>query len=131
MCCTSLPRVPHVVGRGKKFWAVQNFLPRPTPLQFLYVLNKAVSLCCHFFSQVFCSGAEESLARTRRRMRGVHFIYFILFIYRDLRGSIRDVGPAGPATRGAVWATRNCQSRCGVGAGQILQMRVRVEVFCG
>ena len=31
MCCTSLPLVPPVAGCGKKFWAVQNFLLRPTP----------------------------------------------------------------------------------------------------
>ena len=31
VCCTSLPRVSPVVVRGLKFWAVQNFLPRPTP----------------------------------------------------------------------------------------------------
>ena len=30
MCCTSLPRVPSVLVRALKFWAVQNFLPRPT-----------------------------------------------------------------------------------------------------
>ena len=34
VCCTSLPRVPPVVVRGLKFWAVQNFLPRPTPFRF-------------------------------------------------------------------------------------------------
>ncbi len=34
VCCTSLPRVPPVVGCGKKFWAVQNFLPQPTPSRF-------------------------------------------------------------------------------------------------
>ena len=34
VCFTSLPRVPPVVVRGLKFWAVQNFLPRPTPFRF-------------------------------------------------------------------------------------------------
>ena len=65
--------------------------------------------------------------------------------YRGLLGSTRDAGPVGPATRGAVWATRNCQSWCGAGMGQIFASAgavratrkhcgagaVRVEVFCG
>ena len=42
VCCTSLPRVPPVVVRGLKFWAVQNFLPRPTPFRFF-------SASCHVY----------------------------------------------------------------------------------
>ena len=34
MCCTSSPRVPPVVVRRLKFWAVQNFLLCPTPFRF-------------------------------------------------------------------------------------------------
>ncbi len=39
VCFTCVARLYHVcrpwsVGRGKKFWAVQNFLPRPTPSRF-------------------------------------------------------------------------------------------------
>ena len=33
VCCTSLPRVPSVLVRASMFWAVQNFLPRPTQLR--------------------------------------------------------------------------------------------------
>jgi hypothetical protein len=43
----SLPRVPPVVVRGLKFWAVQNFLPRPAPFRFLpafcHVYNSTVA----------------------------------------------------------------------------------------
>ena len=42
VCCTSLSRVPPVVVRGLKFWAVQNFLPRPTPFRFF-------SASCHVY----------------------------------------------------------------------------------
>ena len=47
LCCTSLPRVPSLLVRAQKFWAVQNCILRTTPFRsfstFCHVYNAAVA----------------------------------------------------------------------------------------
>ena len=67
VCCTSLPRVPPVVVRGLKFWAVQNFLPRPTPFRFF-------SASCHVYKSTVARLKLDINANNIVCFTGDHFL---------------------------------------------------------
>ena len=67
MCCTSLPRVPPVVVRGLKFWAVKNFLPRPTPFPFF-------SASCHVYKSTVARLKLDINANNIVCFTGDHFL---------------------------------------------------------
>ena len=67
MCCTSLPRVSPVVVRGLKFWAVQNFLPRPTPFRFF-------SASCHVYKSTVARLKLDINANNIVCFTGDHFL---------------------------------------------------------
>ena len=67
VCCTSLPRVPPVIVRGLKFWAVQNFLPRPTPFRFF-------SASCHVYKSTVARLKLHINANSIVCFTGDHFL---------------------------------------------------------
>ena len=67
VCCTSLPRVPPVVVHGLKFWAVQNFLPRPTPFQIF-------SASCHVYKSTVARLKLDINANNIVCFMGDHFL---------------------------------------------------------
>ena len=67
MCCTSLPRVPPVVVRGLKFWAVQNFLLRSTPFRFF-------SASCHVYKSTVARLKLDINANNIVCFTGDHFL---------------------------------------------------------
>ena len=67
VCCTSVPRVPPVVVRGLKLWAVQNFLPRPTPFRFF-------SASCHVYKSTVARLKLDINANNIVCFTGDHFL---------------------------------------------------------
>ena len=87
MCCTSLPRVPPVVVRGLKFWAVQNFLPRPTPFRFS-------PASCHVYKSTVARFKLDIKARSHSALRLDH--------------------GQNPSKSGLPWSRRCCSRWCRV-----------------
>ena len=67
MCFTSVSRVPPVVVRGLKLWAVQNFLPRPTPFRFF-------SASCHVYKSTVARLKLDINANNIVCFTGGHFL---------------------------------------------------------
>ena len=67
VCCTSLPRVPSVLVRAPKFWAVQNFSPRLTPF-------RSFPTSCHVYN-----AAVACLQREQHRLFHVRLLFDVFW----------------------------------------------------